>query len=557
MKKQKTPEIWKRTSKVSTVGYKVFIILALTIISGVTIFASEIGDRDEKIKLYQILYGEDAEVENIKPALSQETEELIQSRNEAAAEQTIDKEYFEKDENLSLAEAIKRLGGESDEAAIQLKELLVKMVNCQGTYIQKEEKSDSVYTADLEIYLKSGVPTCIIDYNGYMGFLEESEIMISTSDEYLFETRPIGKITLLGQEFFIEFNESEMHIAWGEGSIEHYLEKSIGDAAELNPADKPFQETELFQALKKNVSREFASQEFQIDYDEETNTFSIYTVISDETRQEAYNNASQISESWNKLLRAYEKYTGQIDEILDANMFTAGKGYQDSHCQIMIVDALNDRNDYYPQTIWGIIKDGITEYDFLSDLRVMIGQSQANNPLNNNPLTTEGKSEEKEEEKTDGYSNSWDTDAYVSSMSPGETNAVQKAKDYLEVMHFSHDGLVEQLEFEGFSYSEAVYGADHCGADWYKQAEGKAKDYLETMHFSYDGLVNQLEYEGFSYDEAVYGVNHCGADWYMQAKAKARDYLNLMSFSYDDLLAQLEYEGFSYEEAAYGASAAS
>ena len=67
--------------------------------------------------------------------------------------------------------------------------------------------------------------------------------------------------------------------------------------------------------------------------------------------------------------------------------------------------------------------------------------------------------------------------------------------------------MVEQLEFEGYSYSEATYAADNCGADWYEQAVKKAEDYLEVMAFSRSGLVEQLEFEGFTHDQAVYGVN--------------------------------------------------
>lgn len=89
-------------------------------------------------------------------------------------------------------------------------------------------------------------------------------------------------------------------------------------------------------------------------------------------------------------------------------------------------------------------------------------------------------------------------------------NAVQKAKEYLKVMAFSHDGLVEQLEYEGYSYENAVYGADNCGADWYEQAVKKAKSYLEIMSFSRERLISQLEYDGFTHDQAVYGAEQNG-----------------------------------------------
>ena len=51
---------------------------------------------------------------------------------------------------------------------------------------------------------------------------------------------------------------------------------------------------------------------------------------------------------------------------------------------------------------------------------------------------------------------------------------------------------------------------DHCNANWSEQAVKKAKSYLEFMAFSRDGLIEQLEYEGFSYEEAVYGVEANG-----------------------------------------------
>ena len=38
--------------------------------------------------------------------------------------------------------------------------------------------------------------------------------------------------------------------------------------------------------------------------------------------------------------------------------------------------------------------------------------------------------------------------------------AVKKAKSYLSYTSFSYQGLVEQLEYEGFTHTQAVYGAD-------------------------------------------------------------------------------------------------
>lgn len=92
----------------------------------------------------------------------------------------------------------------------------------------------------------------------------------------------------------------------------------------------------------------------------------------------------------------------------------------------------------------------------------------------------------------------------------GERNALRKGKDYLSVMAFSYQGLINQLKFDGFSQTEAVYAADHCGANWKKQAAKKAEEYLDVMPFSRSGLISQLEFEGFTHEEALYGVEQVG-----------------------------------------------
>lgn len=95
----------------------------------------------------------------------------------------------------------------------------------------------------------------------------------------------------------------------------------------------------------------------------------------------------------------------------------------------------------------------------------------------------------------------------IPSATRGEQNALETAKSYLRVSAFSYSGLIDQLEYEGYTTTEATYGADHCGADWYDQAAKCADQYLDVMSFSRQGLIEQLEYEGFTYDQAVYGVD--------------------------------------------------
>lgn len=102
----------------------------------------------------------------------------------------------------------------------------------------------------------------------------------------------------------------------------------------------------------------------------------------------------------------------------------------------------------------------------------------------------------------------------------GESNALKSAESYLEYSAFSYEGLIDQLEYEGYSHSEAVYAVDNCGADWYEEAVESAKEYLEYSSFSRSGLIGQLEYEGFTHDQAVYGVDQNG---YVESQTSESD----------------------------------
>lgn len=92
----------------------------------------------------------------------------------------------------------------------------------------------------------------------------------------------------------------------------------------------------------------------------------------------------------------------------------------------------------------------------------------------------------------------------------GEKNALRNALDYLNYSSFSYSGLVEQLEFGGYTHEEAVYAVDNCGADWNEQAALQAQEYLDYSSFSRDGLIEQLEFGGFTRQQAEYGVQAVG-----------------------------------------------
>ena len=94
--------------------------------------------------------------------------------------------------------------------------------------------------------------------------------------------------------------------------------------------------------------------------------------------------------------------------------------------------------------------------------------------------------------------------------SVSQSNARESALSYVNYSAFSRTGLIRQLEYEGFSRSDATYGTDALNADWNEQAALSAQSYLDYSSFSRSGLIDQLIYEGFTKSQATYGVNAVG-----------------------------------------------
>jgi hypothetical protein len=94
--------------------------------------------------------------------------------------------------------------------------------------------------------------------------------------------------------------------------------------------------------------------------------------------------------------------------------------------------------------------------------------------------------------------------------SVSQANARRAAEGYLDVLPFSRQGLIEQLEFEGYSTEDATYAVDSLDVDWYEQAALMAQSYLDVMPFSRQGLIDQLVFEGFTPEEAAHGADSVG-----------------------------------------------
>lgn len=95
-------------------------------------------------------------------------------------------------------------------------------------------------------------------------------------------------------------------------------------------------------------------------------------------------------------------------------------------------------------------------------------------------------------------------------LSLGQSNAIRSAESYLSFTSFSRQGLIDQLEFEGFSVEDATFAVDNIVVDWNEQAALKAESYLSISAFSRQGLIDQLVFEGFTPEQAEYGVSAVG-----------------------------------------------
>lgn len=135
-----------------------------------------------------------------------------------------------------------------------------------------------------------------------------------------------------------------------------------------------------------------------------------------------------------------------------------------------------------------------------------------------------------------------------------QSNARDSATSYLDMSGFSRTGLIEQLEYEGFSREDASYAADVLHVDWSSEALESAESYLDMSGFSRTGLIAQLEYEGFTPAEAAHGADASNTDWNAEAAESAASYLDMTSFSRSGLIDQLVYEGFTQAQAEFGVS---
>ena len=93
-----------------------------------------------------------------------------------------------------------------------------------------------------------------------------------------------------------------------------------------------------------------------------------------------------------------------------------------------------------------------------------------------------------------------------------QQKALDEANEYIDTLALSHDGLIKQLEYDGYSTDVATYAADNCGANWNKEAKEMAEQYMESTTYTYKAMVQQLEAEGFTRDQAKFGARAVGLE---------------------------------------------
>lgn len=104
----------------------------------------------------------------------------------------------------------------------------------------------------------------------------------------------------------------------------------------------------------------------------------------------------------------------------------------------------------------------------------------------------------------------------TSGLSASETQAVDSAKQYLQVSAFSRQGLIDQLDSAAgaqFSVNDATVAVDSLRVNWNTQAARAAKQYLQTSPFSCQALIQQLSSSAgsqFTFAQAQYGAARAG-----------------------------------------------
>ena len=399
-----------------------------------------------------------------------------ESRAESSLAETVEAadtiEEIKGEEHIGLEEAWEMVEGKTfedpeDQAFVTT---LEDLKNCSGAFVQVSEETGNRYAAQVSFYLDSGRIYCSVDYSGYMGEIQDGEVSETEEEGYLFCSEPKGDLYGKEQDFEIFFGTDRLHIMWG-SNIDYVLTRGDGAVDQAQDYKPPFDETEIYKNIVSMIENNFANINHKVVFDRDDSALNVFIEAPATARNAMDMKNAEVMEAWDSMVESMKSMGDPLWEIV-----RLVNGAESANVYIVAELKSDDEYEQDEYLLW--IRNGEVNYNYMED-------------------KTEGKG---------GVSWEYAPDT-TGSATTGEKNALNKAYDYLDYTAFSRSGLIDQLEFEGYSTSEATYAVDHCGADWNEQAVKKAQQYLDYMSFSKSGLIDQLEFEGFTPAQAEYGAN--------------------------------------------------
>lgn len=149
----------------------------------------------------------------------------------------------------------------------------------------------------------------------------------------------------------------------------YYLlfEKEADDNENASDKQVPFEESEIFQTITELLDTYFSKMARHYVYNEEDNTVYAYVRIVTGLRNMILQNAAAMPENWKAVLDEIVKLSERISA---ATTLATRDGFLDTseaHCTIMIVDEVNDEDEYYKDDVIAIVTDGEVTFDLLDD----------------------------------------------------------------------------------------------------------------------------------------------------------------------------------------------
>ena len=336
-------------------------------------------------------------------------------------------------ENMPVQEAYEKLGNCTSANAEQTAfiQKLKDLMDCSGKFAYASERGD-VYSADVSFYLSSGDVYGSVSYSGYMGEIKDGLVSDTTEAGYLFESDPKGDLCGNEQDFHLYFGKEQLHIMWAE-SCDYILDRGDGSAESVEDYKVPFDQTDTYKKLEELLDQHFSEFGHDLVYDEEKRELNIYVEAPENLRSAMNTRDSSLLDSWQKLVESMTTLSDTLLKVVEIG----GRAF---YVNIYWVDSLNDEHEYTESDYLVWIQNGVVKYDYSDHLP--------------NSSTPAGASKEsRTSEQTAGVSSGSGNDTATF----GEKNALKKAQQYLEYTAFSYTGLIEQLEFEGFTNEQVEY----------------------------------------------------------------------------------------------------